>query len=161
MPALAAGMSLGVCADARAVEFQVQEIQVNLDQAYSIAKELEICLDELRAIVAECSSENWDGYDAAALDLNAVSNAHRFITALPRDLPYPEIGAMPDGDISLDWDFGPRKTLTVAIGSQSRLAYAAIDTDEEWSGTFTFTATIPKTLIRAITNISRKPLELG
>jgi hypothetical protein len=159
MPVLAAGMSLGVCPDAQAVEFQVQEIQANFQQIYSIAKKLEICLDDLAEIVSECSSENWDGYDAAALDAGAVSNAHRFITALPGDFPYPEIGAMPDGDISLDWDFGPRRTLTVSIGSQARLAYAAINNDEEWSGTVTFIETVPNTLLRAISVICSKPLE--
>lgn len=116
----------------------------------SLLSEREICLAELAEIVDECSQANWDGYKAVALDARAVIKAKRFINALPADHPYPEIGALPDGDISLDWDQGPRRSLTVAISPQMRLAYAMINADEERSGTLSFSLEIPKPLLRSI-----------
>lgn len=116
----------------------------------SSLSEYAACLAELTEVVGECSEANWDGYKAVALDARAAIQAKRFIDSLPPNLSYPGVGAMPDGDICLDWDIGPRCSLTVVIEPQARLAYAMIDADEERSGVLSFRNEIPKPLLRVI-----------
>ena len=107
-------------------------------------------LDDLVEVAIECSVADWDGYGAQPANEIALKRAAQFIKSLPANFPAPEPGAMPDGEISLDWDFGPRQTLTVSIGDQPRLAYAAIAGDDEWSGTASFLDRIPKSILTAI-----------
>ncbi len=150
IPVLAACITAGVCDDAQAMEREISAVKYSTEQAVSFSSLRDRCLQELSEVITECSQANWDGYGAAPLDPIAISRAKQFIDALPTDSSYPEVGAMPDGDISLDWDIGSRRSLTVALGPQTRLAYAMINADEERSGTLSFIQAIPKSLLRTI-----------
>ena len=155
IPVLAASMTAGVCEEAQVIDHEINTIRQSVEQAVSFSSQRDQCIDELAEIIAECSAANWDGYDAVPLDPEAAIKAKRFINALPTDAPYPEIGAMPDGEISLDWDLGSRRTLTVAIGAEQRIAYAMINADEERSGTLSFLNEVPKPLLRVINELHR------
>jgi hypothetical protein len=115
-----------------------------------------VVIEELDELVSEFGREDWDGYGAKAIDLRAVKRAERFLELLPEDLKPPDLMAMPNGDVGLDWDFAPMRTITVLIGAGSRLAYAAIDGDEEWSGTVSFTDTVPERILAAIRTLNHQ-----
>ena len=120
----------------------------------ALGKSQALALRKLEKLSANHTTPNWDGYGARPANEIALKRAAQFIKNLPPNLPAPDPGAMPDGDISLDWDFGPRQTLTVSIGDQPRLAYAAIAGDDEWSGTASFLDRIPKSILTAIEAIA-------
>lgn len=47
--------------------------------------------------------DDWDGYDAAAIEGDVVSSARESFSAFVRRLPAPDISPNPNGTISLEW----------------------------------------------------------
>jgi hypothetical protein len=41
-------------------------------------------------------------------------------------LPAPDIVPEPDGDLSIEWDFGPDKIFSISIGEMGKLHYAGL-----------------------------------
>lgn len=110
---------------------------------------------ELVELWDECHLDDWDGYGARGLRSSAMERALDFLQVFPTSLPAPELSAMPNGDLALDWDFSPRRTLTLTISARPRLVYAAIEGDEEWSGTVSFLSEIPRSLLDTLTRLSQ------
>lgn len=87
-------------------------------------------LEELAAVAAECAVPDWDGYGAKPVDPWAVVSAEMIIRGLPDGIPVPEVGAEPDGAISLDWIHSRHRMLSLSVSGDSRLAYGWIDGSE-------------------------------
>ena len=145
----------GLSQEAKAVERAVSERSQSASLTQSRIPDCsEPLLEELAELFADCCEENWDGYGATALSSKACNRTLSLLKALPIGMPHPELSAMPNGDVALDWDFAPRKTITVTVaGGSLRLAYAAINGDEEWSGTVSFVSVFPLSIKSAITQI--------
>lgn len=84
-------------------------------------------LEELAIVAMECSTPDWDGYGAKPVDPDALLMAETIIRALPDGFPVPEVGAEPDGAISLDWIYSQHRMLSLSVEGDSRLAYGWID----------------------------------
>jgi hypothetical protein len=94
--------------------------------------------DELQAIWDEVREPNWDGYDALPVPREALINARKLVNALPRDLPGPSAGAEPDGQLTLEWYRDPRCTLSVSVGHDNELHFAALLGKNSICGTASF-----------------------
>lgn len=81
-------------------------------------------LGELEDIVTECSEHGWDGYDGEPVDRLSVSEASRFLLALPANIPAPQVSVDPDGEVSMDWEGTPDTLFSVSIRGDGRLSYA-------------------------------------
>lgn len=77
-------------------------------------------------VAAECRSPNWDGYGAQPVRDAAKEQAQRFVDLLPARFRRPDPVADPEGNMALSWDFGPGHVLTIDIGGDGRLTYAAL-----------------------------------
>lgn len=112
-------------------------------------------LDELAVLAEECANPDWDAHGALPLNPRALFLAEQLIAALPDGLEVPEVGAEPDGSISLDWMVSPTRVLSVSIGQTNRLAYAwLLGTDRE-HGVIGFDgAQVPGRLIQKILYIT-------
>ena len=86
----------------------------------------DLALAELARVYAECSRDGWDGYSASAISPSAHHAAVRFILSLPASLPMPDVVPEADGEISLEWDYGQWRALSLSIGENGQLAYAAM-----------------------------------
>lgn len=150
IPAIFASVTAGACAESKIFEEQLQDIQIQTHNTYSFSKEKREALDELHEVASETAAYNWDGYGARAMDIHAYDRTKRFLQYWPEELPFPEIGVMPEGDISLDWDFARRRSLTVLIGAENRITYAMINLDDEKSGTLSFIENTPKPIISSL-----------
>lgn len=97
----------------------------------------------------ECSQANWDGYGAAPANQLAMEWASRVLAALPRRVGIPEIAFQPDGDAGLEWWRGPDRVLSISIivGSNGELRYAARLSGERFVGTEVFAHGLPKRLV--------------
>jgi hypothetical protein len=84
-------------------------------------------LEALAAVVVDCATPNWDGYRAKPVHRNALLTAETIIRALPDCFPVPEVGAEPDGAISLDWIHSRHRILSLSVEGDFRLAYGWID----------------------------------
>ena len=99
---------------------------MHLLASFTMRNAAESTLSELEEVRAEASNEGWNGYGAKPVNLEAYFHAKLFLEALPTTAPSPEISADPDGEIALDWMFGPQKALTVSIGPRGRCTFAWI-----------------------------------
>lgn len=156
-PALstAAFLTIGVSPEAQALQEEIRENPGGtVAEPFSFQSPSDRLLAELMDLWSECRSDDWDGYGARGLASEAVQRAFAFMNALPAGVELPELSAMPNGDVALDWDFAPRRTITVTVAASPRLAYAAIDGDEEWSGTVSFLSEIPESLLANIDRLA-------
>lgn len=149
-------LTMGVSPEAQALQQEIHEnIGGTAAEPFSYHVPSESLLAELNELWSECRSDDWDGCGASGLQPEAVRRAAGFLSALPAEFDLPELSAMPNGDVALDWDFAPRRTITVTVAPSPRLAYAAIDGDEEWSGTVSFLSEIPRSLLASIDRLAK------
>lgn len=85
------------------------------------------------------NKDNWDGEGAKGLEPQTIQNAVSFLKALPHQYAPPIIGPEPDGELAFEWlGHGPW-VLSVSVGPQKQITYAAklgegapVHDKEEW-----------------------------
>ena len=95
----------------------------------------------------ECSQPDWDGYGAAPADELSRKWTRKVLAAFPTRLGVPEIAFEPDGDAGLEWWRGPDRVLTVSVGRNGELRYAARLNATRVIGTGMFADGLPKRLV--------------
>jgi hypothetical protein len=102
-----------------------------------------------------CTIEINSAYQAPASTPTAL--AERFLTAWPLDLPTPEIGVDPDGEISFDWFGGKGRNFSVSLREDGRIAYAgAFGGAKTKYGTDRFDDAIPSEIVEAVRELRGK-----
>ncbi len=134
----------GVSDDVQALNLFVEEMFEDCSQSVIISANES--LQELYNLWGECSSENWDGYGAQPVDPDSFNEAERFIRALPTTIREPEVAVDPDGEISLEWYFEPRKVFSVSIGKRNEITYAGLYGLNKTYGREYFDDEIPKAI---------------
>ena len=81
--------------------------------------------EELLRVVGRASWPNWDGEGANMISEATADRAIKFFAAIPLTFPLPEIEAEPEGRVAFEWYAGPRAVLTVSLGGQDAVAFAA------------------------------------
>ncbi len=114
----------GISDEAKIVHANLAEAQ-KASQGFSQKWFKEKLAQELFDAVEDCFENNWDGYNALAVSPIVYRNASIFADFLTPDLPFPEIGVDPDGEISFDWRGGPYRVFGVSIG-KNRISYAGL-----------------------------------
>ena len=86
-----------------------------------------------------------------SVDSATLVLAKRFLTVLPLDIPTPEIGVDPDGEISFDW-FGPAgQNFSGSLRKDGRLAYAGAFAGEKTKyGTDRLDDEVPREIVEAV-----------
>jgi|GEM_PF-7020068 len=74
----------------------------------------------------EASTAGWDGQGALPIRQDSLTAAKVFYTALPDDLPSPDVRPHPDGDVALTWNFAADRVLTVSFTTPQQFAYAGL-----------------------------------
>ena len=134
----------GVSDDAQALNLFFKKMLEDCSQSVVIGANAS--LQELYNLWGECISENWDGYGAQPVDPNSFNEAERFIRALPTTVREPEVAVDPDGEISLEWYFEPRKVFSVSIGKRNEITYAGLYGPNKTYGREYFDDEIPKAI---------------
>ena len=134
----------GVSDDVQALNLFVEEMLEDCSQSVIISTNES--LQELYYLWDECSSENWDGYGAQPVNPDSFIEAERFIRALPTTIREPEVAVDPDGEISLEWYFEPRKVFSVSIGKRNEITYAGLYGLNKTYGREYFDDEIPKAI---------------
>ena len=107
----------------------------------------------LDAAYLECAEPDWDGYGAAPADEMSKQWARKVLLALPAGLGVPDIAFEPDGAASLEWWHGPERTLSVSIGRNGEIRYAARLNGTRVIGTETFVDGLPKRLLKVLSEM--------
>jgi hypothetical protein len=81
---------------------------------------------QLDEVFEECSSGGWDGERAKPISVEVLRNAERFLSSFPLGMEAPEVGAEPDGAITLEWYRSPNKVISISINPDGWIYYAAL-----------------------------------
>jgi hypothetical protein len=147
--------STGQSQSARRLNELREEIRKHLLTSLAVSRTTETALSELNEIRVEAAHAGWDGYGARPVNLDAYLQARRFLESLPTTAPPPEVSADPDGEISFDWEFGPRKALTLSIGANGRCSYAWIRGSRKSRGTEWLDDEVPANILSALAQLVR------
>ena len=109
-----------------------------------IQRQRQIALSEA---FRDCSEPDWDGYGAAPASDLSTWWAQQVLAAFPSRLGVPEIAFEPDGDAGLEWWRGPSRVLSVSVGRNGELRYAARLNAARIIGTEMFADGLPKRLV--------------
>jgi hypothetical protein len=132
-----------------------EDIREHLLTSFVIRNVTEKALGQLDEVRAEASYAGWDGYGALPVDPLACFYAELFLSTLPTTAPIPDVSADPDGEISLDWDFGERRALTVSIGPTGRCTFAWMNGQSKYRGTEWMGDEIPASVAFALSQLAR------
>ena len=81
---------------------------------------------KLDKVFEECSSDGWDGANAKPVLVETLQNAKAFLKSFPLGIEPPDVGAEPDGAITLEWYKSPGKVISISINPGGWLYFAAI-----------------------------------
>jgi len=139
------------------------EVRTSLEEArartLSVASALQsAAAATLARIEVECDSPGWDGYEARAITSNTCNRAFSFIAALPSWMEPPAIVPESDGQIAIEWEFGPSEIFSVSIGEQGPIYFAGIfGKNKERHGVEPFEGSIPEEILDYINKLLRIP----
>lgn len=82
---------------------------------------------KLKALLAAFTdTEEWERDRTRMPDSSAFLYGWQFLEALPSSVPIPEVTFEADGDVSFDWDYGPRQVASVRISRDGFVYYAGL-----------------------------------
>jgi hypothetical protein len=115
-------------------------------------------LRELETVYKKCLNADWDGEGAEPIPKEAYREAARFIQLLPLLMPQlPEIVAVPNGQVGLEWYQSKNNVLVVAFAGNQTLTYAGLyGKSEAVPGKTLFTDTIPEEILDSLTELFKK-----
>ncbi len=134
----------------------VEQARMHLLDSYTVRRWAESALQELDETRTEASVKGWDGYGAEPMDPDAYINARLFLEGMPTTAPAPEISADPDGDVALDWSFGPCKALSVSISRTGRCSFAWMRGHRTYRGTDWLDDGVPGSIADALWQLARE-----
>lgn len=148
-------LSTGASQFARQLSELSDKIREHLLTSLAVSRKTESALSELNETRIEAARPGWDGYGAKPVNFDAYLYARRFLEALPTTAPAPEVSADPDGEVSLDWVFGPRRALTLSIGANGRCSYAWMRGKRTSRGTEWIDDEVPTNILGALAELVR------
>ena len=107
----------------------------------------------LRDAFIQSGEHDWDGYKARPADPGAFVYALQFLAYLATTTPLPEIAVDADGEVAIEWDFGPRRVFSVRIGRDGTLNYAGLVGHASFHGTELFRENIPSPVSTGIERV--------
>ena len=149
------GAARGLSASARQA-MPVEKEAMDPSPSITYARTEQSILEALKNIFVEANAQGWDGYGANPANAAAVSYALQFLSDLPSDVPTPEIDADGQGNIALDWNYGPRNVFSVRIGRDGTLYYSGLFGHSTYHGSETLRRGIPTTVTKGITRAIRE-----
>lgn len=161
LPSLATGIMIttasfsttGFSTTAKQVDKQVKEGADSLLDTFIFGQDKLSAFKELQRVCESCETDNWDGYGGLPINNDAYRQAYFFIESFPMALEMPSVTPESDGRIAFEWYRSPEQLLTVSIGDDSSLHYAALFGNNKNYGTETFSGFIPKQILNLINRV--------
>ena len=140
----------GVSPDHQRLRNMLQETFQRLLDTVTLGKPVQDTYKQLYEVLKECSSRDWDGYGAEAVNFESYENAKRFVQGIPFGIRMPEVSAEPDGEITFEWYSAPTRVFSVSIGANNELNYAGLFGAGRAYGTEIFHDEIPEVILSHI-----------
>lgn len=142
----------------------VYQIDFRMNKLIDINKEelakwqrLSETLKALQEVYKQYSEEDWDGYGAAPISIDAYSEAARLVKMLPSSVPLPDIMPEPSGEIALEWYKGKKFVFVISLSGNNIISYAGLfGENSKTYGTENFGGSLPKSILESIHRIFPK-----
>lgn len=108
------------------IDQQMSEVSIHLQKSNVLGFAARGVFWELEKTFSECGVDGWDGEKAKAVTEEVLWNARIFLGSFPLGSELPEVGAEPDGAISLEWYRSPSRVVSISINPGGGVYYAAI-----------------------------------
>lgn len=127
-----------------------QSLLRQTDFYFSVMKRVLPQLVEVKAAYAEAG---WDGYGAHPLSGESYERAIDFLESLPSSVTTPVVDADPEGYITFEWYKSPRHTLSISVGPDGDLHYAALIGPNKAHGKEVFIGQLPSNILDIMSRV--------
>lgn len=117
--------------------------------AFIYLMELDAVIRDLERVRRECSTLNWDGYNAAPVTEESYSLALQFVRLLPREVPSPKVCGDPNGKMLFEWHKESDYVFDVSVGN-GKLIYAGLFGAQKFHGNADFGEEIPNEILTSL-----------
>jgi hypothetical protein len=110
--------------------------------------------DALLDLVNETREVGWDGGDAAPVREETIAQVWALLSALPSQVPMPEVSAEPDGDVALDWIKDRERQVSISVRHNGELNFAGMfGGGRKVHGSDVFSGKMPPMVLSAIEQV--------
>lgn len=110
-------------------------------------------LAEFSEVVAECSTEGWNGGKSDPIKPAAFAAAQKLIDHMPAGLNNPTVGALAEGLLVFEWYKGQKQVVMVVPNHCNGIDYAIRRGNEVIHGSAPFFGPMPNTVLSAINSM--------
>lgn len=136
------------------IELKVNKPTYPSDEDLVKWKRFSETLKTLQEVYTEHSVENWDGYEAAPISIDAYSEATRFLKMLPPSIPEPDIIPEPDGGIGLEWYKERGFSVVISVSGENIITYVGrFGKNNQTYGTESFIDSVPQIILNNLTRL--------
>jgi len=110
-------------------DFVAQQREISFDilqESNALGFAAKGTFQQLFEVFKECSSGGWDGEQAKPISVEVLNDAIKFLYSFPLGIDAPEVGAEPDGAITLEWYRSPNKLISTSINPDGWVYWAAL-----------------------------------
>ncbi len=147
-------LSRGVSGTAFYVAKESEKNLNSLLTSFVLGQSFHKSVSELESVMTECSSANWDGYNAYPVAEDTCNLAHQFLKVLPSFSQPSSIGAEPDGHVTLEWYHSKRRLLSLSISPEGMLYYAGLFGTSKQYGSEPFLGNVPQQIMGLINRVA-------
>lgn len=108
----------------------------------------------IQSAAREAAVADWDANGARPVEPTTIAFAKQFAAALPPYVPLPDVSADSDGDLSFDWNYGPRRVFSVSVRRDGVLNYAGLFGGSSVHGSETIFAGLPAQIVSQIARVA-------
>lgn len=144
----------GTSKEADFIAAETDNIISELQTAISIGLGKENIFNKILHIADDCAVAGWDGDNAKPVIDATLMKAASFLKALPLGTEAPTASAEPDGSLSFEWYRSARKLMSISIGRDCFLHYAALIGERKAYGTEPFLGSVPEVIIDLISQVT-------
>lgn len=139
---------------ARYIDREMEEVSNYLHRSNTLGLIGRGTFQELKSTFEECLLKGWDGERAEPITKQVLRHAKIFLWSFPLGFEPPEIGAEPDGAITLEWYRSPARVISISINPGGRLYFAAIIGGDRRHGDGFALFEVSKDLVKLIEDVT-------
>jgi hypothetical protein len=106
-----------------------------------------VALGELWESFSTAAKPGWDGDEGAPITVPTYVTARDFLRSLPAAYPSPEVAALDDGTIALDWFPAPDMNFSVVVYPDRSVVFASAGPRGVLKGAYRFDGEVPEPIV--------------
>ncbi len=125
------GFATSLLAD-RALSGEASELRkltrnaTGFSESMALGETKRLAQEALYVAWLEAQTDDWDHAGARKSQLSTLDYADQFLQLLPSNVLLPEVNIDTDGEVLFEWDYGPRRILTVSVGRDGTLSFSGL-----------------------------------